>query len=98
MSQMLLDADVLIDFIQGIPSALTWLASLQEPPIVSCFAMLEVIVGSRNKQERLKIERLLSHFPLVYPTEADINYALLEYSRYSLSHGIGAIEIGRAHV
>jgi len=92
MSDLLLDADILIDLVRGVPNAKAWLASLQEAPFVSCFAALEVLAGSRDKQERLKVERLLSAFPLLYPTKPDIDYALWNYSQFSLSHGVGAID------
>lgn len=92
MSSLLLDADVMIDLVRGIPNALAWLASLQEPPFVSCFAALEVLAGSSSKQERIKVERFLFGFLFVYPTEADINHALWNYSLFSLSHGVGAID------
>lgn len=92
MSDLLLDADILIDLARGVPSALAWLATLTEAPFVSCFAALEVLAGSLDKRERRLVERLLSGFPIIYPSQADIDRALWDYSQYSLSHGTGAID------
>jgi predicted nucleic acid-binding protein len=64
----LLDTDILIDLLRGVPQAGTWLASLPDAPGLPGFVVLELLQGCRNRQEARRVERLASVFTIYWPT------------------------------
>ena len=89
---MLLDTDVLIDLERKNPIADAWFATLPAIPSVVGFAAMEVLNGCRDMREKRKVERFLSLFPVVWPTEPTLARALQELTGYRLSHGLGMLD------
>ena len=89
---MLLDTDVLVDIERGHPAALTWIATLTDPPFVSGFAALELARGAANKAQLRRIRKFLNDFPLLWPTAADMAQAFDKYAVLRLSHGLGLLD------
>ena len=89
---MILDADVLIDIDKKRPNALAWINSLNVLPSVSGIAALELKQGCRNSIELRQMERLLRPFDIVWPTEADMNRALVEYAVLRLTYSLGLLD------
>jgi predicted nucleic acid-binding protein len=87
-----LDADVLIDLTQGRPAAVAWFATLPDLPAVASFAAMELIAGCLNGRELKQLQRFLRPFPLLWPTETDLQRALSEYLPLRLAHGIGLLD------
>ncbi|MCX6380274.1 MAG: hypothetical protein NT023_12505 [Armatimonadetes bacterium] len=69
MSDFILDTDVMIDLLRLQPFATSWLQSLPDFPAVSCFTALELLGGSRDKQEYRTVEKFLLKFTILYPLQ-----------------------------
>ena len=91
-SELLLDADVLIDLTQERPAAVAWMMTLPDMPTVAGFAAMELINACLNGRELKQLQRFLRTFPLRWPTEADMQRALDEYLPLRLAHGIGLLD------
>lgn len=90
---ILLDTDVMIDFLRQYPPALAWLESLGEEEIVlPGFVMMELIQGCRNKAEQKKVERALKTYAVVWPSPEMCGEALAVFTSYHLSHGFGILD------
>ncbi len=87
-----LDTDILIDVERGHPPALAWFAQLTELPSVPGYVVMELVQDARNKQEVDDALNLIAPLPIVWPSAADCNRALSEFSTYHLSHGLGLID------
>jgi predicted nucleic acid-binding protein len=88
----LLDTDVLIDIQRGHAPAITWFANLSEMPSLPGFVVMELIQDAQNKQQVRKVLQLVAPLPVVWPTEADCNRALFDFTAYHLSHKVGLID------
>jgi len=67
---IMLDSDILIDFLRQYPPAVQWLTALGDEEIwVSGLVVVELLQGCRNKREQVAIEKLLQEFEVVWPTE-----------------------------
>jgi predicted nucleic acid-binding protein len=89
---VILDTDILIDLDREFPPAVAWLSTLPELPPISGFAALELKAGCPNKADMRKVTKFLKPFPIVWPTEADMVRALVEYAPLRLSHGLGILD------
>lgn len=56
MNDLMLDTDVMIDLLRLNAMATQWLQALPSFPAVSCFTALELLGGSRDKQEYRTVE------------------------------------------
>lgn len=88
----LLDADVVIDIQHRHPPALAWFSSLTANPSVPGIAVMELYQGARSKTEEREVEVLLAPLPVVWPTEADCQRALVEFRRFHLSHRLSLLD------
>lgn len=88
----LVDTDVLIDVQRGHPPALAWFAGLTELPAMPGFAVMELLQDARNAQETRQSLKLVAPLRIVWPTEADCNRALSDFTAYHLSHGLGLLD------
>jgi predicted nucleic acid-binding protein len=52
MASLMVDTDVLIDYLRDQPQAATFLESLEEPPCVSVVSVAELFAGVRDGAER----------------------------------------------
>lgn len=86
---MLVDTDVLIDFLRGRPEAREFIAGLPRDAVVSAITVAELFVGIRDGDERAALDAMLSTFR-VLPLDADIaaQGGLLRRD-YGKSHGVG---------
>lgn len=88
----LLDTDVLIDIQRGHSPALAWFASLSDLPLVPGFVVMELIQDAQNSHQVRKALKLVAPLPIAWPTEADCNQALSNFTAYHLSHNLGLID------
>jgi predicted nucleic acid-binding protein len=88
----LLDTDILIDVQRGHAPALAWFASLDKLPLVSGFTVMELVQDAPSAQHVQKALKLVSPFPIVWPTEAECSRALADFVTYHLSHGLGLLD------
>lgn len=89
---MILDTDVLIDILRKHPPAVTWFVGLKTAPSVSGIAALELAFGSLNKAELARVQKFLQLFPIEWPTEQDMQRALVAYSPLKLSKSLGLLD------
>jgi len=89
---LLLDTDVLIDVQRGHLPALDWLASLDELPSVPGLVVMELIQDARNTQQMRQALKMVSPLPVVWPTRADCDRALSDFTAYRLSHRLGLLD------
>ncbi len=85
---MLVDTDVLIDFLRGRHEAREFVAGLPHDAAVSSITVAELFVGVREGYERVALGAMLSTFRIL-PLDADIaaQGGLLRRD-YGKSHGI----------
>ena len=88
----LLDTDILIDIQRGHLPAVEWFKTLTELPLIPGFVVMELIQDAQNVNQVRKALKLVAPFQIVWPTEADCNRALSEFTAYHLSHGLGLLD------
>jgi predicted nucleic acid-binding protein len=88
----LVDTDVLIDVQRRHQPALTWFASLTEPPSVPGFVVMELIQDAQNARQVRQVLKLVAPLRIVWPTAADCARALSDFAAYHLSHGLGLLD------
>ena len=90
---VILDTDVMIDFLSQYPPTMNWLNSLGlEEVILPGFVVMELINGVKNKIEQRQLERNLEGYEIIWPKPEVCDEALLIFSRYHLSHGLGIFD------
>jgi tRNA(fMet)-specific endonuclease VapC len=91
---VILDTDVMIDFLSQYPPTMNWLDSLGEEEVtLPGFVVMELINGVKNKMEQRQLERKLEGYEIVWPTPEVCDEALSIFSRYHLSHGLGIFDV-----
>ncbi len=89
---LLLDTDILIDFLRRFPPAVEWFAGLTEIPMVPGFAAMELVQGCRNSDDLRAVQKLVEPFTVVWPKPEDCEVALGFYSKFYLSHNLGLLD------
>ena len=86
---ILLDTDVLVDFLRGYKKAVTFVEANAARIIVSSIVVAELYAGVKGDAEQAALENFISLFRVV-PVSADIAKAGGLYRRdYGKSHGVG---------
>lgn len=88
-SRILIDTDVLIDYLRAQPRAVDYLEHLADISIyISVVTVAELYAGTRNEEEQRRIGLMLSDFTIL-PADYNIGYtAGLMKQQYGKSHGI----------
>jgi predicted nucleic acid-binding protein len=87
--RLLLDTDVLIDYLRGVPEAVNFLENLDNPLLLSAISMAELYAGVRPDKEMPALEDFLAAFEII-PIETQIaRQGGLFRRTYGPSHGIG---------
>lgn len=89
---IILDTDVLIDVQRGHSAALAWFADLSDLPSVPGLVIMELIQGARDTREVREVQRLTAPMRVVWPTTADCQRALADFTIFHLSHGLGLLD------
>ncbi len=89
---LVLDTDVLIDVQRGHAAALAWFAGLTELPTVPGLVVMELIQGAQNAGQVRDVLRLTAPLPIVWPTTADCQRALADFTAFHLPHGLGLLD------
>jgi predicted nucleic acid-binding protein len=86
---MLIDTDVLIDYLRGLEHAQNFIASLPEQVYVSAITVAELHVGVRNGKERAALTEFLDTLETIaLDAELAAEGGLLRRD-YGKSHGVG---------
>jgi predicted nucleic acid-binding protein len=89
---MLLDTDVLVDFLRGYPPAVSWLTSYSQPIGVPGLVAMELLQGCRDLAEQQSVERELIRFALSWPTLGDCERAFQDFAAFRLARGLGLLD------
>lgn len=86
---ILLDTDVIIDYLRGRSEAVAYLEALNGPLFLSVITVAELYAGVREGRERVQLDLLVSAFTVI-PIDQTIAITGGLYRReYSKSHGTG---------
>lgn len=86
---MLVDTDVLIDYLRGRTEAVDYIDNLSAPLFLSVLTVAELYAGVREGAERSKLDAFVSAFGII-PVDRDIAITGGLYRRdYGKSHGTG---------
>lgn len=83
------DSDVLIEVQRGRPKALDWLSQLPGSVALPTPVALELLMGSRNKEELEKPDRFLASFDVLPLTVTDGTLTRDLVVQYRLGTGLG---------
>ena len=86
---VLLDTDVLVDYLRGYNKAVFYLEGLTGPLLTSAITVAELYGGVREGQERPALDRFLLAFDIVAVDEEVAKKGGLYRRNYGASHGIG---------
>ena len=89
---MLLDTDIVIDVQRAHPPAVAWFGGLQSMPLLPGFVAMELVQDAQNNRQVQQILKLVSPLPIIWPSEADCNRALADFTALHLSHGLGLLD------
>ena len=84
----LIDTDILIDISKGIEKALEYLESLKGELFISEITAMELIVGARNKEEIIEIEKFLINYNKINLNEKITEHAYELLKEHAQSRGL----------
>jgi predicted nucleic acid-binding protein len=87
-----LDTDIVIDIQRGHPPAVAWFGALTEVPSIPGLVIMELIQDALNMRQVRRVLKLIAPLPVIWPTEADCNRALSDFTAFHLSHGLGLLD------
>ena len=86
---VLVDTDVLVDYLRGYSDAVAYVKAQAEQIILSCIVAAELYAGVRDDEELDRLDEFLTLFP-VLPVTAEVARSAGLYNRdYSNSHSVG---------
>ena len=62
MAQLLIDTDVLIDYLRARPESVAYLETLTQPLAISAVTVAELYAGVRDGTERVKLDNFIASF------------------------------------
>lgn len=83
---LLLDSDVLIDYLRQRPAAVAYLEGLTVVPLLSVVGIAELFSGVRDGQERTQLASLIADTQVLEIDERIATQAGLRRRQYRLSH------------
>lgn len=87
--RLLLDTDVLIDYLRGVTEAVEYLEERTEALLLSAITVAELYVGVREGRERTALSTLVSAFDIVPITREIAERGGLLRRDYGRSHNTG---------
>jgi len=88
---ILLDTDILIDCLRGLPVAGDWLRkSADQVFAIPGIAAMELIVGCRDKADLKRTQAFIHQFDVIWPKALEIRKAFDLLVMYRLEFGVGA--------
>jgi len=86
---LLIDTDVLVDYLRGEPAAVTFLENQPGEMKLSALTVAELFAGVRDGREREVLENFVATFAVVPVTAATARQGGLFRRDYGPSHGVG---------
>jgi predicted nucleic acid-binding protein len=87
--RLLVDTDVLIDYLRGQPEAVEYLEGRQETLLISAITVAELFAGVREGKERIALATFLSAFETIPVDAAIAERGGLFRRDYAGSHNTG---------
>lgn len=87
--RLIIDTDVIIDYLRGQADAVAYLEELTNPLLISVITVAELYAGVREGEERTALDRFISVFELIPVTEAIAIKGGLYRRDYRKRHGVG---------
>ncbi len=85
----LVDTDVWIDFLRGVPKAVTFIATLPHNVCVSSISVAELFAGVRDGQETQALTKLLDTLEIIELNRSIAQTGGLIRRDFGKSHGLG---------
>lgn len=92
MNEVLLDTNVLIDYLRNIPQAVDYLEGTKGSLTISAMTVAELHAGARNDKERLSLREFTSAFDIIPATAEICEMGGDLRSQYGPSHGLDLID------
>lgn len=89
MINILVDTDVIIDYLKGYHLAKSFLSHKYKNRYISAMTIAELFVGVRNEQEQAMLEVLLSSFEVVNIDKKIAAIGGMYRKQYGKTHGVG---------
>jgi predicted nucleic acid-binding protein len=90
---IILDSDIVIDFLRRHQPAIDWLITLGDEEIaLPGYVVMELIQGCGNKTELRELKMFIADFEIVWPSAETCDKALVVFSEYNLSHNLGLLD------
>ena len=90
---IIVDSDVMIDFLRGYPPAIKWLqANRDEEIVLPGFVVMELIQGCRNKSEQKTLEKRLKDYGIIWASADACNEALSAFANAYFTHHLGLLD------
>ncbi|MEA5618764.1 type II toxin-antitoxin system VapC family toxin [Cronbergia sp. UHCC 0137] len=90
---ILLDSDIMIDFLRKYSPAISWLSSLGDEEIaLPGYVAMELMQGCKNKLELQEIRKFIANVEVIWPTPETCDQTLETFADYNLSHNLGLID------
>lgn len=86
---LLLDTDVLIDFLRGYGEAVVYVRRQSDRIILSAIVVAELYAGVKGAEETTRLDDLASLFPVIPVTREIAKVGGLYKRDYGASHGVG---------
>lgn len=87
--RVLIDTDVLIDYLRGRAEAVSYLENLTGQLLISAVTVAELYAGVREGAERVALEQFVSAFQMVPVDDVIAAAGGLIRRDYGKSHGVG---------
>lgn len=90
--RLLIDTDVLIDYLRGQAEAVDYLEAATESLLTSSITVAELFAGVREGKERVALSTFLKEFEVIGINAAIAEHAGLLRRDYGKSHGTGLVD------
>jgi len=88
-----LDTAIIVDVLRNHEPALHWINAQGNLRLgISSFVHMEIVDGAINGQEQRHTLKILNQFDLVFPMQADIEWAMAQQVAHRLKFGVGVLD------
>ncbi|TGL64906.1 PIN domain-containing protein [Leptospira sarikeiensis] len=89
---MLVDSDILIDYLRGFKEAIFWLHSIQGRAYISGYTYFELVEGCHTALDLKRVEKFLTAFEILWLDEMEIQKALDLFKNHKFKLGNGFVD------
>ncbi len=87
--KLLIDTDIIIDFLRGFDRAVRYIKSHSEEIVLSVITVAELYAGVKGNDEHEELDDLIALFPILQITTEVARIGGLYKREYFKSHGVG---------